>query len=110
MWRWQCANVAQRCWQKERAMNSARDFSKIEVEASEWLVTMSDRRVSLEDRARFEAWLAMDAEHAKVYEVQKSAWSAIASMPHLLEETYKKRSGRRFVPAAIAASLLVVAL
>lgn len=66
---------------------SARTFSRIEVEASEWLVGMSDRTVSLDRRARFEAWLAADPEHERVYKTQKLAWSAVAGMPQLFDET-----------------------
>jgi transmembrane sensor len=64
-----------------------RVFSRIEVEASEWLVAMSDRSVTLEARRNFEAWLRASPEHERVYEAQKMAWSAVARMPHLLGET-----------------------
>jgi len=67
--------------------NRAQDFSRIEVEASEWLVAMSDRSVSLEERSRFEAWLSTDPEHERIYQIQKTAWSTVARMPQLLDET-----------------------
>src|SRR5580704_15694561 len=63
------------------------EFSKIETEASEWLVAMSDRTVSLEQRNQFEMWLRADPDHARIYRVQKAAWSAIARMPYLLDES-----------------------
>jgi transmembrane sensor len=67
--------------------NRAQTFSRIEIEASEWLVAMSDKTVSLDERSRFEAWLSADPEHERIYQVQKKAWSAVAHMPHLLERT-----------------------
>ncbi len=66
-------------------MSTREAFSPIEVQASEWLVTLHDRTVSLEQRTRFAAWLAADPEHARIYGVQKSAWAALAGMPHLLD-------------------------
>ncbi len=65
---------------------TTRDFSPVEIEASEWLLAMNDRSVSLQDRAHFEAWLAADPEHERIYRLQKSAWSAVAAMPELLHE------------------------
>lgn len=91
-------------------------FSRIEIEASEWLVAMSDRTVSLEERAKFESWLKADPEHARIYGAQKSAWHATARMPHLLEEALASElpvSSSRHSPswyAAIAASFALVAL
>jgi transmembrane sensor len=61
-------------------------FSRVETEASEWLVAMSDRTVSLKQRNQFEAWLRADPEHVRIYQVQKAAWSAVGDMRHLLDE------------------------
>lgn len=71
----------------------------IGTEAAEWLLTMNGRTVSLQDRARFEAWLAADPEHARVYRAQRRAWTMLAGMPHLLEEAV---SGAAQAPAAVA--------
>jgi transmembrane sensor len=89
---------------------SHEEFSSVEIEASEWLVTMSDRSVSLEDRARFETWLAASPQHERVYRAQKSAWSAVAHMPHLLEDAGRRSAVRRPVVVAVAASLALVAV
>jgi len=82
--------------------------AQIEIEASEWLVAMSDRTVSLEQRVRFEDWLRANPEHARVYRAQKAAWGAIGSMRHLLDDSVgtPSRSGTRHF--AMAAAVLAV--
>jgi transmembrane sensor len=95
-------------------MNAEPTFSRIEVEASEWLVAMSDRTVSLEQHARFAAWLNADPERERIYRAQKSAWQAAARMPHLLEATAAPRQSTAVSKwfslrhAALAASLALV--
>lgn len=96
-------------------MNRPQTFSKIEVEASEWLVAMSDRTVSLDECARFEAWLNADPEHERIYRTQKSAWQAVATMPHLQDSPIGKSPPNilrqiNFKYAALAASLSIVLL
>jgi transmembrane sensor len=87
----------------------ARAFSRIEVEASEWLVALSDRAVSAEQRARLEAWLNADPEHKRVFQVQQSVWSAVAQMPVLSTPSSRPKAspGKIF---ALAAALTLVAL
>jgi transmembrane sensor len=99
--------------------------SRIEAEASEWLVALRDRTVSLDQRMRFEAWLRADPEHVRVYQTQRAAWSAVGGMRHLLDVTAvselellrsaKEESGRavrlplpRARHFAVAAGLLAV--
>ncbi|MBS0419822.1 MAG: FecR family protein [Proteobacteria bacterium] len=85
--------------------------SRIEVEASEWLVAMNDPAVSLEQRGRFAAWLRANPEHARVYRAQKAAWSAIGNMCHLLEDDNRvtpSQSHTRYF--AMAAALVAVLL
>jgi transmembrane sensor len=93
----------------------ARTFSTVEVEASEWLIAMSDRTVSLDQRARFEAWLNADPEHGRIYQAQKTAWSAVAHMPQLMDEpaqTEVRRvaAGQRLKVFALAAAAVLVVL
>ena len=96
-------------------------FSKAEIEASEWLVTLSDRTVSLQQRAEFETWLAADPENERVYQTQKSAWTAVAGMPHLLDEAgsassssplsrFRQGFGVRVPALALAAGIVLAAL
>lgn len=91
-----------------------RIFSRIECKASEWLVAMSDRTVSLEQRLHFETWLNADAEHQRVYEAQKAAWTAVTRMRSVFgEASGESRSrdrSRRAAGFAIAASLALVAV
>lgn len=68
-------------------MSSPGAFSDIEVTASEWLVKLGNADISAEDRGRFEAWLAQDVEHERVFRAQQDAWNLVAAMPHLHEET-----------------------
>lgn len=82
--------------------------SRIEAEASEWLVALSDRTVSLEQSTRFEAWLRASPEHARVYRVQKAAWGAIGSMRHLMDDSVAGPSSTHTRYFAVAAALLVV--
>lgn len=74
-----------------------REFSQVEVEASEWIATLSDRTVSLAQRARFQAWLKQDPQHEQVYRIQRAAFEAVGGMSHLLEKN-------RAAPAVVAAS------
>ena len=64
-------------------MTQPNDISTVEFEASEWLVLLSAPDVSADDRARFQAWLAADPRHQRVYRRQQAAWSAIPDMTHL---------------------------
>jgi transmembrane sensor len=81
--------------------------SQIEDEASEWLAVMNDRAVTLEQRTRFEAWLRADPENARIYGVQKAAWSAIGGMRHLLDDvSAQPAAGARHF--ALVAALLAV--
>ncbi len=68
-------------------MTAPRLGVNIEAAASEWLVKMSERALSPQERAQFEGWLAADPEHQRVYRAQQRAWIAIAALPHLLDET-----------------------
>src|SRR5687768_10267295 len=91
------------------------EYSKAEIEASEWIAVMSDRTVSLEQRAQFQAWLRKDQEHGRVYRVQRAAFQAIGGMAHLLEEERKAPAGldtprRVFGRYAALAAALVLAI
>lgn len=89
-------------------------FSRIECEASEWLVAMSDRTVSLEQRLRFESWLNADAEHERIYQAQKTAWTAVKRMRQVFGDTVSELQPRerrlKATPFAMAASLALVAV
>jgi transmembrane sensor len=89
-----------------------RAFSSIEEQASEWLVLLSERTVSLDARARFQDWLRADPEHARVYEAQKAAFHVASGMGHLLEETQAEIAShsRNYRLAAIAAGVVVALL
>lgn len=85
----------------------------MEIEASEWLVAMSDRTVSLDRHAEFQAWLRQDPEHERVYGVQKAAFHAVSGMPHLLEEERSAKTNaiavqRRNWRYVAAASVMLV--
>ncbi|HWK75746.1 MAG TPA: FecR domain-containing protein, partial [Povalibacter sp.] len=83
----------------------------MEIEASEWLVIMSDAGVSETERRRFQAWLTADPEHERVFQAQHQAWSLAGQMRHLLDRpTSARRGPRRVLERAwpIAAMLAVV--
>jgi len=82
--------------------------ARIEAEASEWLVIMSDRTVSLEQRTVFEAWLRANPEHGRIYRIQKAAWGALGTMRHLMDDSVAgpSRSHSRYF--AMAAAVLAV--
>lgn len=67
-------------------MSTSLVFSRVEEEASEWLVTLSESGVSSEDRCRFNDWLAADPEHERVFRAQQDAWTMVGEMGHLLEQ------------------------
>jgi transmembrane sensor len=68
---------------------------QIEAEASEWLVAMSDRMVSAEQRNQFDIWLRANPEHARVYRAQETAWGALGNMRHLLDDSDGLDAGAR---------------
>ena len=58
-------------------------LARIEEQASAWLIALQDANVSEETRRMFDAWLAADRDHGRVYRLQEAAWNALPSMTHL---------------------------
>ncbi|WP_129774440.1 FecR family protein [Peristeroidobacter soli] len=88
-------------------------FSRIEEEASEWLVILSDPSASSQQRDRFAAWLSADAEHERVFQAQRAAWSMIGGMGHLIDEVPTSpapSATRRAWPLAAAAAVVVAVI
>jgi transmembrane sensor len=65
---------------------------QIETEAGEWLVKMSDRLVSIDQRAQFDAWFAADPEHAQAYRRQRGILQLAGTCADLLEEARAERT------------------
>lgn len=49
-------------------------------QASEWLVLLESGDANDEDRARFEAWLAADAQHRAAYAAVNETWARLTAM------------------------------
>jgi transmembrane sensor len=87
--------------------------TRAEIEAAEWLTTLNQRLVTLEQRTRFEEWLRADPEHARAYERSKSVFQVASSLSTMLEETIeedrreRESRRRRMRNVAMAASLVL---
>lgn len=93
-------------------MNSPPTFSSVEIEASEWLVMMSEPGLSEAEQRRFQSWLQADPEHERVFRAQRQAWALAGQMQHLLEQPATRSRRRRVfertwpIAAALAVALV----
>jgi transmembrane sensor len=94
------------------------DFDRIEREASEWIARLNADDVSVEDRARFDAWRRAHVQHARAYDELSATWHAFTAAGPLvravsfgqsMNEAARIRSPRRRW-IAIAAAVTCAAL
>jgi transmembrane sensor len=85
-----------------------------DLQAADWLIAQADGPLSAEDQARFDAWLASDGNKAAYWRLELG-WeeagriAAIGDRDGGLAERAPWRRPQRWVPAAIAASLVLAA-
>ncbi len=96
------------------------DVREAEREASEWIARLQADDVSAEDRARFEAWRSAHPQRAEAYEKLMGTWRQFAAAGPLVravsfaqsvsEPANLEEPHRRWMPAALAASLLLAVI
>jgi transmembrane sensor len=89
--------------------------TRAEIEAGEWLATMSQRLVTIDQRNEFEAWLKASPEHARAYETGKDVFQLATTCSDLLadtraEEEAEFQSRRKRLKYSVVAAGVIVAL
>jgi len=99
--------------------DSAHGSDAVRDEAALWFARVSDRELTLDERASFDSWLDEHEHHAQEFRLLQNLWGAAdlltpARMQALCEadapSVLPKRKSRPVVRYAVAASLVVAAL
>ncbi|OHX37186.1 hypothetical protein BJL95_21190 [Methylomonas sp. LWB] len=95
--------------------NSDERDARIRREASAWLARLNSGDCSTDDRAGFEAWLAMDTRHADAFRRAERLWRELAGLGEVARPQLKQaqavyrhaRRKRRWPMAGLAAAALL---
>lgn len=102
-------------------MTTDRDCAAVRDEAANWFALSNDRPLNAEEQARFDHWLAEDAQHADEYRALQQIWGAADQLPKerlqaLLFEAVptplapRQRGQSAVLRYAVAASVVAVAV
>jgi transmembrane sensor len=80
------------------ASENSHEVSHLSEQAAQWVVCLSAKKVSDEQRAAFESWLAQDLRHREVYAQVERLWQSV---------TPQQRSPRHRVKALLSVVLLL---
>ena len=86
--------------------------SALREEARRWLLRMSSGQADAEDEWALEAWLARSDEHRRQFAEVHRLWNELDQLPESawLDAGPPRLRGRRWLPLAMAASLVAVML
>jgi transmembrane sensor len=89
-------------------MRSAEDRARINAEASAWLARLHSPQRCAETEAALQDWLRADEAHEAAFERATGLWDILPVAAAIAEIGPRPRHSSRFVPVALAASLLAL--